>query len=220
MFAPMMAFNGRSEEKFRNSTFSAVNATLGTGIATLATATAYDVTKPDLTLYNSSATQWVMLDRMYLRALAVNTASTSFHAQFVVRQGNSLTSGGTTLPVVNIGGNAANLITAQRPTVITATFGVLTAAAAAATFDRIVWREQIRDVIFTVDDTFHLVFGEGVTTGFAQIVAGTLAAKSVHALPPMWIGPGSTMQVHFISPSQSDDPLFEISANWIEAPAP
>ena len=220
MFGPAMAFNGRSEEKFRNSMFSAVNATLGTGIATLATATAYDVTKPDLTLYNSSVNQWALLDRMFLRALAVNTASTSFHAQFVVRQGNSLTSGGTTLPVVNMGGNAENLITAQRATVITASFGVLTAAAAAATFDRIIWREQIRDVIFTVDDTFHLTFGEGSTTGFHQIVAGTLAAKSSHALPPMWIGPGSTMQVHFISPSQSDDPLFEIACDWIEAPAP
>src|SRR3990167_7234610 len=109
MFGPLMAAEGRQEEKFRSSMFSVVNATFGTGIASTDAPTTYDVTTPIMTIYNKDTTalkQWLLLDHLFLRATAVNTAATSFHLQFVKRNGDTYSSGGTELTPVNMGGLA------------------------------------------------------------------------------------------------------------------
>lgn len=219
MFASLMSAEGRAEEKYRESMFSVVNATFGTGIASLANPTAYDVTKCLMSFYNSAAAgsgRIILLDQISLRATQANTSGTSYHFQFVKRSGNT-TSGGSALTPVNMGGNAVTLITALRATIATVLFGALTGTAAAATTDRIIWREQVRDVVFAADDTVHLLFGEGVTGTHGATTSGT--SKSVR-LPPMWVQPGETLQIHELSPSSSDDPAFEVSACWFERPTP
>lgn len=219
MFGPLMAAEGRQEEKFRSSVFSALNATFGTGLASTDAPTAYDVTTPLIHIYNGDTTlkQWILLDHLFLRVTAVNTAATSFHLQFTKRNGNTYSSGGTALTPVNLGGNATSLITAQRASIATIYFGVLVATAAAATYDRIVWRQQVRDVIFAVDDTVEVLFGEGQTGTHGTTTDAT--SKTVR-VPPMWVGPLESLQIHAIAPSQSADPAFEPSLAWIERPAP
>lgn len=220
MFGPLMAAEGSPEEKFRDSYFSALNATFGTGIASTDAPTTYDVTAPILHVYNGDVEalkQWILLDHLFLRVTAINTSATSFHLQFVKRNGNTYTSGGTKLTPVNVGGNATSLITAQRASVATVYFGVLVAAAAAATYDRIVWRQQVRDVVFAADDTVEVLFGEGQTGTHG---ATTSATSKIVRVPPMWVGPGESIQMHAIAPSQAADPAFEVSLGWVERPAP
>lgn len=219
-YPALMSAEGRQEEKFRESMFSAINAAFDTGIATTSAGTAYDVAAPDMTFYNGSVNQWAILDQLYLRCTTTNTAGTSMSVQFTKRQGDSRVSGGTALTPVNMGGNAANLIADQRPTALTVYFGVIVGDAAAATFDRIIWRTQLRDTILLADDTIHMTFGDGNTSGFAAITTDSTIASAVLRMPAMFIGPGETLQVHFMSPSQSADPEFEVSASWIERPAP
>lgn len=221
MFQSLMASEGRAEEKYRESMFGIVNPTFGTGIATTDAATAYDVTTPALLIFNNDTNdrQTILLDQCELRVTAVNTSATSFHLGFTKRSGNTYTSGGTdfTSSIVNMGGNAENLITAQRASIAKVYFGVLVAAAAAATTDRIIWRQQVRDVIFAADDTLSLLWGEGITGTHGATTSAT--SKNVR-LPPMWVQPGESLQIHFISPSQGADPAFEIALNWIERPGP
>lgn len=217
MFGSLMAAEGRSEEKFRLSMFSVVNATFGTGIASTDAPTSYDVTTPIMHFYNSSAKQWGLLDQLDLRVTAVNTSGTSYHFQFVKRSGNTYTSGGTELTPVNVGGPATTAIASQRASVMTVYFGVLVAAAAVAANDRIVYRVQARDVIFAADDTIHVLFGEGMTGTHGTTTSAT--AKMLR-VPPMWIAPGESLQIHVISPSASADPAFEVSCAWIERPEP
>ena len=218
MFGPLMAAEGRQEEKFRSSMFSVVNATFGTGIASTDAPTTYDVTTPIMTIYNKDvAGQWALLDQLFLRVTAVNTSATSFHLQFVKRDGDTYASGGTELTPVNIGGIATTLAASQRATTLTIWFGVLVADAAVAANDRIVWRQQVRDVIFAADDTIEVLFGEGQSGTHG---ATTSATSKMVRVPPMWVGPGETLQIHVIAPSQSADPAFEVAMAWAERPAP
>ena len=208
------AQKGRPEEILRDSMFAAVNATFGTGIASTAQARTYDVTTPLLTMYNSSALQWALLEQMYLRCTTTNTASTSLALQFAKRLSNTYTSGGTTITPVSMG-SKAGLAATLRSTILTVNFGLLVATAAAATTDRIVWREQVRDVILVADDTIHITFGNGMTAGHGATTTGTAA---VIRLPQMWIAPGETLQMHELSPAQTADPEWEISVCWAESP--
>lgn len=220
MFGPLMAAQGRAEEKFRSSYFSVVNATFGTGIASTDAPTTYNVTTPILHIYNgdtTNLTQWILLDQLFLRVTAVNTSATSFHLQFVKRNGNTYSSGGTALTAVNVGGNATTAAASQRASIATVYFGVLVADAADATYDRIVWRQQVRDVIFAADDTVEVLFGEGQTGTHG---ATTSATSKMVRVPPMWVGPGESLQMHAIAPSQAADPAFEIALGWVERPAP
>jgi hypothetical protein len=219
MFHPAAAYGSRFEEFSRNSMFSVVNATFGTGIASTDAPTTYAVTTPLMHFYNSNATytRWMMLDQLFLRVTAVNTSATSFHLQFVKRSGNTYTSGGTELSPVNIGATAVTAAATQNAlSVATVYFGVLVASAAAATTDRIVWRQQVRDVIFAADDTVELLFGEGQTGTHG---ATTSATSKMVRIPPMWIAPGESLQIHAIAPSQAADPAFEVSCSWMEGPS-
>lgn len=222
MFGPILASlgqSGRGEEAMRLSMFSGLNPTLGTGIVCTPTPTAYDVTLPLMSFYNSDTTnqrQWILLDQIYMRATQANTSSTSYHLCFVKRKGQTA-SGGTLFTSTSVGGPATALITAQRTSIAIVRCGALTGTAADATTDRIIWREQVRDVIFAADDTLHITFGEGQMGTHGTTTSGT--SKAVR-MPPMWVGPGETLQINDISPSQGDDAAWEFSALWLERPAP
>lgn len=217
MFASLMSAERRPEEKFRNSMFSVLNPTFGTGIVSKSAPTSYVVTAALMTFYNKSTGQWLLLDQISLRAMAVNTSGTSYHFQFVKRSGDTYASGGSELTPVNMGGNAVTAAASQRATAATVHFGALTCDAAVSATDRIIWREQVRDVIFAADDTIHMIFGEGTTGTHGATTSGTC---KVVRMPAMWVGPGETLQIHEISPSSSDDAEFEVSACWMERPAP
>lgn len=223
MYGSLVGRGYPASEDYRESMFSTMNPTFGTGIASVDAATAYDVTTPLLLIYNSDTDNqrvWIMPHELFLRCTAINTASTSYHLQFVKRSGNTYTSGGsvlsTTPGIKNMGASSyAQALTAQRASMALVYFGAITAAAAAAATDKVIYRKQVRDVIFAADDTVELMFGEGITGTHG---ATTSATSKVVACPPIWIGPGESLQVHDISPSQSADPAWEPTLVWIEHP--
>lgn len=219
MFGSIMAAPDKQESPLALAMFSVVNATFGTGIASLATPTAYDVTKCLMSFYNGDTTnnrQRIVLDQISLRATQVNTSGTSYHLQFVRRTGETA-SGGTALTPVQMNEKATTLAANRRATIATVRFGALTGTAAAATTDWIIWRDQVRDVIFAADDTLHLFFGEGTHGTHGATTSGTC---KVVRIPPIIVWPGETLQIHELSPSSTDDPAFEVSACWFERPAP
>ena len=89
---------------------------------------------------------------------------------------------------------------------------------AATASSRLLYRKQVRSVIFAANDSLDITFGEGTSGSHGTTTAG--AEKSL-SFPPVWIAPGEGLLISELAPGpQSQNPAPEIAISWLERPAP
>ena len=234
MFGPILAAlgqSGRGEEAMRQSMFSYINPTFNTGITTKTAPTAYDATHGFCYMYNGDASRWALLDRLFLRMTQANTGATSWHICFTKDKGNLYSSGGTDVIAAAVGAGIVNIgattvgttgptlpTSIIRPSIISKMYvGDITLNAATAS-SRLLYRKQVRSVIFAANDSLDITFGEGTSGSHGTTTAG--AEKSL-SFPPVWIAPGEGLLISELAPGpQSQNPAPEIAISWLERPAP
>jgi len=205
-------------EKFRKSVFVARNPTVGTGIASLDGAVAYDATEALMTVYNSaSATngdvEWIQPIMLRLKATAVNTSATTQQFTISLDNINRYTSGGTTLTGAPLSQDTATGWSA-RTSKATINFGVVVAPAASS--DNIIVSDVVASrAIYAANDTTEIWFGSGAVTSTGAVTDHAI----ICATPaPIHIGRGCTMTVHAYGASQAADPAFEVEFFYLEHP--
>lgn len=223
--------SGRGEEAMRQSMFSTVNPTFNTGIVFRTAPTAYDATRGFCYMYNGDASRWALLDRLFLRMTRANTGATSWHICFTKDKGNLYLSGGTDVAgaavgtgIVNVGATTVGATgptlptTVIRPSIISKMYvGDITLSAATAA-SRMLYRKQVRSVIFAANDSLDITFGGDISGSHGTTTSG--AEKSL-GFPPIWIAPGEGLLMSELAPGpQSQDPSPELAISWIERPAP
>lgn len=192
------------------SFFTAVNATVGTGIAGHAAPVVADTdTKALFHLYNSGSKNIIPVF-LNLAFSAIGAGGTlSYNVIYTDAAGaTARSSGGTAITPVNTKSGAANTTGA------TIYFG---AVVTAMTTSKKVFAQQCREVIPVVNDTMSILFGQlgnGINNGLTA--AGTATANMVQYAPPICIEPGGNLNFARIRASQSGADSYTFSFGYIE----
>ena len=160
-------YAGLGSDAMKKSFFTASNPTPLTGIATKAAPTSFLATAGMCNIYNTADSNtpsnvWVIPVRMIIRAVGINTGSTSLHFIGYLDDTDRYTSGGTTLTNVAPEIDTQSGWAAETPKA-RIEFGVLLLTA--ANNSKLVMNVQVAPTILAADDTIELWFGEGVGAG-------------------------------------------------------
>lgn len=195
------------------SFFTAVNATVGTGIAGHAAPVVADTdTKALLHLYNANAAGGKNIIPVFLRleftAIGAN-GTISYNVVYTDKKGaTARASGGTAITATNC--NALSGVTSGAEIY----FG---AVVTAMTSSRKVWAAQCREVIPVVTDTITVFFGAPTgVMGSALTSAGTATNHLVQYAPPITIPPGCNFNFARIRASQTGADSYSFSFGYIE----
>lgn len=191
------------------SYFTAVNATLGTGIAGHAAPVIADTdTKTLLHIFNGGQNR-ITLDYVWLRASAIGAGSstTDFQVYIDTKGTTAKTSGGTVLAQVN--SNSDSIISSGG----VVTFGAVVTATSGS---RKVAQRRLRSVVSVVED--HVLFNFGSPAGGvgSMISTGTLVGTFYEAMPPVVIGPGHNFCLVQSGVSQSGANSYEVELGFWE----
>lgn len=195
------------------SFFTAVNATVGTGIAGHAAPVVADTdTKALLHVFNSNAAGGKRIIPVFLRLefTAIGAGGTiSYNVAYVDNKGTTArSSGGTAITPANTKSGGS------QTTGATVYFG---AVVTAMTSSVKVWAAQCREVIPVVNDTMTIFFG-APTGNFtsALTTASTGINHSTFIAPPICIDPGGNFNFARIRASQSGADSYSFSFGYIE----
>ncbi len=207
-------YAGLGSDAMKKSFFTASNPTPLTGIATKAAPTSLSATAGLCNIFNTADANanpgsniWVIPIRMIIRAVGINTGSTSLHLIGYLDVIDRYDSGGTTLTNVSQEIDTASGWSALTPKA-RIEFGDLTFESASAA--KKVMHVQIAGTILAADDTLELWFGEGVGAGL------TAVSPFIAFTPRVRIGRLCNLSIHEVSPSQSADSVFEVMIEWAE----
>lgn len=190
-------------------TFSAVNATAGTGLAE-AIKTAFAATAAAMVLRNATAG---ILRPRYLRM--VNTVApasgSAMHMRIALDSGATrVSSGGTAIT-----GKSRDMSQAATSGAV-CTFGAVVTAAATANV-RYISQSSPSAVIPVVGDELVVVFGSDAPAGMGTF-AGTTARRIVMNVGPVTLGNANEMIVHTWYPSNASTAAsWEVECCWEEA---
>lgn len=200
------------------SFFTAVNATVGTGIAGHAAPVVADAdTKALLHIFNGNTAvsaggngRCIIPVYLKLEFTAIGAGGTiSYNVVYVDNKGTTaLTGGGTTITPANAKSSGSQTSGA------TITFG---AAATTMSSSKKLWAAQCREVIPVVNDTMLILFGapNGNFTS-ALTTASTGINHSVFVAPPVSVAPGGNFNFARIRASQSGADSYTFSFGYIE----
>lgn len=192
------------------SFFTAVNATVGTGIAGHAAPVVADTdTKSLLHLYNGGAKNIIpVFLQMGLSAIGAG-GTLSYNVVYIDNAGaTAKSSGGTVITPTNVNSGVASTTGAI------VTFG---AVVTAPTSSRKVWSAACREVIPVVNDVMTVFFGpDGGVMQTANIPSGTATASLVQYAPPIVIAPGGNMMFVRTRASQSGADSYTFTFGYIE----
>lgn len=191
------------------SYFLARNPTDGTGIATIAAATAYDSTKPFIYIYNANSNKNVILDYLKLVATAAGTNGTAINLTHQLDAGSLYTSGSVAVTPVNCNAgsqNGSGVSLYAGTTLVT-----VTATSAARTLGHL----AIRPVIPVVGDTYYVNFGGNDPFLASLAVAGTAISNIGMNTAPVVIPPGYCWKAGVWLPSQSAASSYEFELGFI-----
>ena len=214
MMAP--AVKQFSTSGLSRSFFVARNPTTGTGIASLDGAVARSATANLMTVFNSGVDltdeNVIIPVRLWLRATAINTSATDLKLAIYTDGIDRYDSGGTTItPVSGVqSGQAAFVAPTTKATI---QFGVLVTTAESSevrVFDR-----EVLTTILAVDDTFDIWFGDGMRSNQEVVVTGHHETTTI-IVPPVYLGPQSTMIVDTYGTLQAADPKWEFEFWYID----
>lgn len=193
-------------------TFSAVNATPGTGIAQAVEAT-FVATKALVSLRNGGTSGIVR--PKFIRLICTVAPASGTDCQGVIALDSGVTrvsSGGTAITGKNRDMSSAVATAASFKV------GALVTAAMTAN-GRYVDRFQAGSVIPVVGDSLVIVFGEdsGIKAG-SGTVAGTTARQIVIPVGPVALGPSNEMLIHmWYASNASTAAQYEVDACWEES---
>ena len=187
-------------QTMRQSLWRAGNATVGTGTAMTAATTAFSSTAAMMGIYNSDTSvkkMWIEPLKLVLTVKAINTSGTSFHLTFAQDTGNRHGSAGAAFTPVQTAWADPVYQTgwANRTNYATIKFGALVLDAATAAVQYVADR-QVSDVIGAADDQYIIEWGG---SGFEGQTNRTWKIN----VPPMSIGPGADLLIHYWSPAAS-----------------
>jgi len=214
MIAPGMKHDF-ADQALERAFFVATNPTPGTGIASLAAATAFSATAGLMNIFNSATLQQGNVIRPVLLRLMCTTANTSaanYRLAMYLDSANRWSSGGsaiTEVPVVDEGASGTSFV--EPTSKATIYFGLLVLAA--ATDANLITHVNVAEDVMVANDVINIWFGCGPSGG----LGGAMEQVDV-VVPPVWIKPGANLSIHEFAASQSDDPEFEFEFWYIETP--
>jgi hypothetical protein len=192
------------------SFFTAVNATVGTGIAGHAAPVVADTdTKSLLHVFNGGAKNIVPVF-LQMAFSAIGAGGTiSYNVAYLDAAGvTAKSSGGTVITPANVNSGVASTTGAI------VTFG---AVVTAPTSSRKVWAAQCREVIPVVNDVITVFFGpDGGVMQTANIPSGTATASLVQYAPPIVIAPGGNLMFVRTRASQSGADSYTFTFGYLE----
>ncbi len=176
-----------------------------TGVASLATATAYSETVGNINIHNSARTSagenHIVIPRMIqLTALAVNTGANLSYLHFYIDNATRWSSGGTELTPNTTSFDEASEFSDFTPKA-TVHVGDLTLSAATED-EKKIKTVQANIVIMAIGDVINIWFGAGPgSDAIGEEVSNII-------VPPVFLGRNQNLSIHWSAASQSDDPLF------------
>lgn len=195
------------------SYFTANNATIGTAVALgVAAATTFSATAPALLIRNTDVAggKDLLLKKLSLMAVGVNTAGTELNCAVVVDSTNRLTSGGLAATIVNLRADSA---VGSIALLFSATTAVV--ASAAGVTARLAMRTKLRIAINVLGDIYRLCFGSAPASETGNL-AGTTAQLFAHGAPPIVVPPGGSALIYLWSAAQTAAPTYEWQLEWAE----
>lgn len=192
------------------SFFTAVNATVGTGIAGHAAPVVADTdTKSILHLYNGGAKNIIPVFLRLEFTVVGSGGTVSYNVAYIDNAGaTARASGGTAITPTNVNSGVASTTgaTIYAGAVVTA-----------PTSSRKVWAAQCREVIPVVNDVMTVFFGpDGGVMQTANIPSGTATASLVQYAPPIVIAPGGNFMFVRTRASQSGADSYAFTLGYIE----
>jgi hypothetical protein len=193
--------------------FAIVNPTLGTGIATIAAADAYDPLETYILLQNMEPIggKRVYLDFLRLLCTGAGTNGTNLHFSTAIDGCVSRYTSGDALASqpknVNMDSNNRSCVQAYAGPLIT------TAASANV---RYLDNGKVRLVIPVVGDSYQFNFGSKAGGNGGLITSGTTQCSLIFTHVPVIIGPQQSFLFSLWGTSQSAGPAFTISFGWWE----
>ena len=189
------------------SHFVAITPTPGTGIIGHAAPTTFDETKPYLILYNAHPTKNLIPQFLHLHETVASTGVTRVQFTVCTDVGVRRTSAGTAMTLSNTNTNGVADGTTQ------GWIGAVVASAATAS-RKILGNVVFRGTIDIVEDDYQIVFGAPDGVGNSSSRVATVAEVS-RVMPPVVVGPGSSLLLHQWSGSQSAAPTFEAIFSYL-----
>jgi len=194
------------------SIFSAINPTIGTGIAA-SIQTSFLATNGFLTLRNNAGANGVRLIPQWIRLIptVVAASATRIEAAITIDSIVRYSSGGTNITALP----CTNMDSARTSSAVLHV-GALTLAAASANV-RTLSRFQISSVINVAFEEYFIMFG--AQGGDAGTLGGTVARRATVSVPPIALGPNAnhSMQFHMWAPGNAaTPPSYEVEVCWVE----
>lgn len=189
------------------SYFTAITPTPGTGIIGHAAPTTFDEAKPYLVAYNGHPSKTLYPQFLRLHETVASTGAARVQFTITTDVGNRRSSAGTQLTVASV--NTA--VTNESSTIAYVGAVVGTAATSAR---RIIGNVVFRGTIDIVEDMYQIVWGapDGVGNTSSRV---TTVAEFSRVMPPLAIGPGSSLCVTQWAGSQSVGPTYEVTFAYI-----
>jgi len=190
------------------SYFVAVNPTPGTGVASLAAADGYLATQALCTIFNTHATNSIVIDYIKLQTTVPGTNGTDLRWDCHLDGIDRWTSGGSAITEKNVKvGGAASSATIY--------FGAIVAPAASTDVLRLGGGE-LRSVITVAGDQFIFDFGGEPAQGSGAPQNGTLAAVIRTQVAPAVLQPGDSLVLTLNAASQSVAQSYEFEIGYWE----
>jgi hypothetical protein len=196
---------------YSGACFLARNPTNGTGLASIAAATAVSDTQAFIHVYNPSTTRTVVLDKLKVRVTVAGANGTTTGFFTKVYSGSSrYSSGGSTISEVNT--NPASTATSSAQ--IQA--GAVTLAAANGS-EALLSAQALRSVIAVAGDHYWFDFGpDALSAHNGLVVSGTAISNLVIPCSPVALGPSSGFQFGLYGASQDTAAQYEFELTYFE----
>ena len=191
------------------SYWCAANPTPGTEIAITTSQTAYDQNVPVFLIQNTHSTRYVIPDFLSLKIEALPTSATRILATIATYTGTvsaiNYLSGGTALT------SRSCLIGGSETSIAASYFGAIASTDVAKT---IMWNGALVDVIPVIDSQYVFRWGHGPAG--SSVMGETVAVHRVLSLPPICLGPYSSMELYLYGDSAGAAASFELGVGWME----
>ena len=205
------------EEAGVRSNFVATNPTTGTGIVSLAAATARSATANLMTVFNNAdeddGEDYVISPvRVRLTATEANTTASDLRLVIYTDIIDRYTSGGTTLTAVStIASGEASFTAPTTKAVIN--FGLLVTAAASS--EKLIAHPMLRQTVMAAEDVVDIWFGDSSGEAAGD---GTNVKGNSHTVPLITLRPGACMILDVFGTAQAADPVYEVEFWFVENP--
>lgn len=199
------------QELIKRASFHASNPTPLTGIASLATATAFSATAGLMSIHNSATTTQgtvIIPKRLVLRATTANTNATAMNLIGKLDSIERHSSGGSSITPVNLYKTSDSTYT-DKVTRAEVDFGLLTFTAESDA--DLVFNRQISEAVLAAEEILEVIFVDPLDAPLLPSLANNQIAVSA-----VNIGPGCTLTIHDVAPSASADAEFEFEFDYIE----